>query len=336
MTMTDVEVSIVLCSHRRFDMLTRAVESLLDQTVSPDCYEVIVVDNDGEPNPDIQKLVLNATKRMSIKYLHESKLGLSHARNAGGRSARSDYIGYIDDDAKANPRYIDILIQILDTHRPDICGGPYYPFFQDAKPRWFKDAYGTHTHGNKARFLSQREALSGGNIIFARCLLERIGWFDPQLGMKGKRIGYGEETMAQIRAREIYPQTRIYYDPELFVYHLVPAHKMSIIYQIRRAYKIGTDQAFFWIDQENLKNVQYKAFWVFFRTVARLFSKELIEIIFRDSRRYQYWQNYVYEETSQRFRVLGAQISILSNFIRSRTNRFCRFIFKGTSKNCLF
>jgi len=148
------------------------------------------VDNDHQPNPEVQKIVSNVKSNISTKYLHESKLTLSNARTAGGKLATSDYISYMD-DAKANPKYIEILTQILDTHKPDICGGPYYPFYLDPKPVWFLDRYGSSSLGDEFRYLTSREYLNGGNIVFRWGLMDEVGWFDPNLGMTGKKIWYG-------------------------------------------------------------------------------------------------------------------------------------------------
>ncbi len=66
-------ISIVISSHRRFDLLAGAIESLVNQTAPADAYEVIVVDNDHNPNRPIQEIVSNANSHICIRYLHECK-----------------------------------------------------------------------------------------------------------------------------------------------------------------------------------------------------------------------------------------------------------------------
>jgi len=314
--MNKVDISIVICTHRRFDLLAGAVQSLVEQSALPDSYEVIVVDNDHQPNPEVQEIVSKAISKISIKYLHESKLGLSHARNAGGKLATSDYIGYMDDDAKANPKYIEVLLKILHEHVPDICGGPYYPFYLDPKPHWFRDIYGTGSHGDEARFLFGHEFLSGGNIILLKNLLEEIGWFHPKLGMKGRKLGYGEETMVQIKARSTHPGLKIYYDPELYVLHLVPAYKMSIWYEIRRAYQTEKYQVYFWMPETKHRATHTRVFLSLAKTLLDLSVNIFFGIVFRDRLQYLYWQNYVYEKSFKYFSALGGQMRLAADFFK--------------------
>jgi len=130
--------------------------------------------------------------------------------------------------AKAPEQWLEIAKQIIDQHSPAIFGGPYYAFYNSPKPKWFKDSYSSHTLGDQAHPLEFNEFVSGGNIFFRKSLLQEIGGFDPKLGMIGNKIAYGEETALQIYIRESMPYELIYYDPELYVYHLVRTEKMSL------------------------------------------------------------------------------------------------------------
>lgn len=314
MTMTEFDVSIVICTHRRFDLLADVVQSLVNQTASSDSYEVIVVDNDHHPNPAVREIVSNARPKITIKYLHESKLGLSHARNAGGKFAASDYIGYMDDDARANPKYIEILAQILDTHKPDVCGGPYYPFYLDPKPVWFLDRYGSSSLGDEPRYLMSREYLTGMNIIFRRDLLDEVGWFNPNLGMTDTKVWYGEETIIIINAWIAHPDLKVYYDPELFVYHLVPAWKMRIWNLMKIAHQKGKSHAYFWIPEDKHDFFRRRAPYNLMVSLLYLGRKIFLGIISRDRKKYPFWQNYVIEDISGNIERIGNHTRLILDF----------------------
>lgn len=311
--MAKPKISIVVCTHRRVNLLKGAVQSLIEQSVSSASYEVIVVDNDIIANQGVKKIVEEARKHISIRYMNEKRVGLSYARNAGGKIARSDYVGYIDDDARANPKYIETLLQIISAHKPDICGGPYYPFYLDHKPKWFLDRYGADSKGNKPHFLTSREYLSGMNIIFRRNILDELGWFNPHLGMTGKNLWYGEETMVQIKAWNSYPGLKVYYHPKLFVHHLVPARKMSVWNRMRMAYQIGKCQVYFWIPETEHKKARSHAPWHLVNLVLRLLGKILPGIIFCDRKKYPFWQNYVYEKLSGYIGLIGGQLRLTTD-----------------------
>jgi glycosyltransferase involved in cell wall biosynthesis len=315
MAIKKVDISVAICTHRRFDLLAGAVESLVDQTASPDSYEVIVVDNDDHPNPTVQEIVSNASSQILVRYLHESKLGLSHARNLGGKFASSDYIGYLDDDARANPNHIEILTQICQKYRPDICGGPFYPFYLGPKPEWFKDLYGSgYFHGNEPRYLKSGEYLGGGNIVFRRNVLDRLGWFDPNLGMTGNKMWYGEDTIMLINAWRANPALKVYYDPELFVYHLVPPWKMTIGNLLKMEYIKGKSHAYFWIPGEKHSFFRKLSPCILMLSLFYLGFKVFRGVIWFDRGRYPFWQNFAVEILTPEVERIGRHIRLASDF----------------------
>src|SRR5262245_25758108 len=96
------QLSIIVCTYNRYDMLPNAITSLLGQQVAPDSLEIIVVDN----SPD-QTAALNFSTRLAyeprIRYFIEPTPGLSNARNVGVGHSRSNLVAFLDDDAIAAP-----------------------------------------------------------------------------------------------------------------------------------------------------------------------------------------------------------------------------------------
>ena len=314
-------ISIVICTHRRFDLLEGAIESLVNQTASSHIFQVIVVDNDQCSNPEVKEIVEKVKRKITIQYIHEPKLGLSHARNTGGQNARADYIGYMDDDAKAPVDYIKNIEKLIRRHQPDIFGGPYFPFYLDPKPEWFQDSYGTGTKGDDVRFLSENEYLDGGNIGFNRSILELTGWFDPALGMTGKKVWYGEETMVIIRARELKKDLKVYYEPEIYVEHLVPVWKMSVVNQLKKRFQQGRSQVYFWILEKDQKKARSQSPGKFLRILFSILLKTVPQLILRNRSRYPFSQNFLFEEVSKSFNSLGGQSTLIIDLLYNRINK---------------
>ncbi|MBO1345906.1 MAG: glycosyltransferase family 2 protein [Hormoscilla sp. GUM202] len=77
--MTDPKMSAIICTHNRDNYLGAAIDSLLAQDF-PD-FEVLVVDNGSS---DRTREVVEARLSDSrLRYVFESVLGLSVARNTG-------------------------------------------------------------------------------------------------------------------------------------------------------------------------------------------------------------------------------------------------------------
>lgn len=315
MTVKNISVSIVICTHRRFDLLEGAVKSLVNQTASPESYEVIVVDNDRYPNPPVQEIISDASSKIRIRYLHESRVGVSYARNVGGGSARSEYIAYLDDDARANPRHIASLAEICEKYKPDICGGPCYPFYLDAKPAWFKDSYGSNClYGDVPRYLGPKEYLIGANIVAHRNVLDRVGWFDSCLGPRGNRIWYGDETLVMINAWKANPDLKVYYDPNLFVHHLVPGWKMSMKNLFRVQYMKGQSHAYFWIPEDKRNLFRRLSPCILMVSLVCSGFNVLRGLLSFEREKYPLWQNFALEVLYPEVERIGRRIRLTSDF----------------------
>ncbi|MGZ5287818.1 MAG: glycosyltransferase, partial [Flavisolibacter sp.] len=91
-------ISVVICSYNRADYIIDAVESLYQQSISKELFEVFVVDNNSIDNTG--ELVQNYIQKYPDYHLHyitESRQGASFARNTGASFARSPLLCFMDD-----------------------------------------------------------------------------------------------------------------------------------------------------------------------------------------------------------------------------------------------
>ncbi len=191
-----IKISCIICTYNRVDLLRRALDSVINQTLSERMYEIIVVDNNSEDNT--KQIAKSYSKtHNNIRYVLERAQGLSHARNRGANEAIGQYIIYLDDDAKADRDWLRIAIECFENKAisPIAIGGPILPFYADPKPNWFKDEYEIRSWGKSARLLSPGESFSGSNMAFRKEILMHFGGFDSKLGVKGPVLSLGEDTI---------------------------------------------------------------------------------------------------------------------------------------------
>lgn len=312
---SDLKLSIIICTHRRFDLLKLAINSLVNQTAPKESYEVIVVDNDNDKNPEVINIIEKAGKIINTSYIFENKLGLSYARNTGGKYAKAEYVVYMDDDAKAPINYISSINSAIKNIKPDILGGPFIPFYLSSKPKWFKDSYGEDPKKGFTGFLNNEQFISGMNICFNKSILDKVNWFDSAYGMKGNNIAYAEETVVQISAWKLNSKLRVYYDTNIYVEHLVPSHKMKLIDRFKRKYNIGKSQAYIWLEKEDLNSAKRNAPKKLIKIIFLFLVKGVPGIIFRDHNKYKFWQNYVYEEISNYFASIGQEWRLTKDYL---------------------
>ena len=183
----------------------------------------------------------------NFRYVHEPALGLSQARNTGFREARTNYVGYIDDDATAGPRWIEgALRSFLDLSPcPQWVGGPIDLNWSVPDPGWISAdmevALGKIDLGSEARFLVDGERLGGGNSFYPKSVLEEAGGFDIRLGRKGTNLLSAEETQLQHRIQSQGGQ--LYYHPDVLIHHLVAAERVVPKWFYRRYYWGGFSNA---------------------------------------------------------------------------------------------
>ena len=233
-------VSIIICTYNRAELLTSCLDSIYNQSISADCYEVIVVDNNSlDSTRDVVSGFMQKFK--NLQYLNEKNQGLSFCRNAGYRAAQSKYIAYIDDDAMAQPDWIEkIIIFLKDKPYVVAFGGRHAGYCPVEIPTWFPEHYINKSAGNANRPLSSHEWINGTNMIYTKSILEAMHGFNTDLGMKGKKVSYGEETKLQNQIRQ--SGHEIYYVADLAVKHFVDPRKFSIWWNIKSFYGEGRTQ----------------------------------------------------------------------------------------------
>jgi glycosyltransferase involved in cell wall biosynthesis len=302
--MTPLVISIVICTHNRADLARDAILSVLEQDFPRDEYELLIVDNASTDNTRAMAQEICKT-HSNVRYIFESNVGLSHARNRGWMEASGEYVGYLDDDAKASAQWLSAAYTVVKDIHPEAFGGPYYAFYNTPKPRWFKDEYGSHSKSNSARPLEKEELLNGGNMFVRRDVLVRLGGFDPKLGMAGRRIAYAEETYFFISLRREIASCVLYYHPLVSIYHLVRPEKFNLWLHPVRYFAMGRDN-----HRASSHSTDSPASM---RGLIKWCIKIILQIIWallsgpflRDRKKYPYFQNYLYEEAFPLFAQLG-------------------------------
>lgn len=235
---TTPKLSVVICTYNRAPLLAAALRTLCEQHPPPlPPHEILVVDNNSTDNT--RETAESFAARGPVRYVRETQQGLSCARNRGWREAAGEYVAYVDDDCRLPPEWLSVAADVIDRVAPAAFGGPYSAFYNTAKPRWYRDAYGSSIPGDEARPLGPHEYLSGGNLCIRRDILARLDGFRPALGMNGDAMGYGEETelLRRIRARDA--SAVVYYEPRLHVQHLVRPEKTALRWIARHHFVSG-------------------------------------------------------------------------------------------------
>jgi glycosyltransferase involved in cell wall biosynthesis len=236
-------ISVVICTYNRAAILRGALESLRTQSLDPATYEILVVDNGcTDETAQVVEQLQAKCGDVLLTLVHEPVQGLSSARNAGARRARAPFLAYMDDDARADTRWLELLLLSFENVEPLpwAVGGRTLPIYPTAKPNWFKEQYEVQSWGEQPRFLATGESFHGCNMAFRSDIIQRFGGFDQSFEMRGDFLALGDETDLFKRIWEQCGSLALfYYAPDAFVYHRIPAFKMSLAYMLKRAFAAG-------------------------------------------------------------------------------------------------
>lgn len=271
----DVIISAVVCTYNRSHILSSCLESLVNQSLDKNFYEIIVVNNNSVDSTD--DIVRDySIKYPSIRMLDEKRQGLSHARNLGYIEARGEYIAYLDDDAKADKNWLANILKAFESLSPipAAVGGKVLPYYLCMKPDWFLDEYEVRSWGEKAHFLKPRQAkfgFSGSNMAFQKRILQKFFGFSPGFGMTGGHLGLSEETELFYRISQ--ETSYFWYDPEIIVEHLVPEFKMKLDYMVKRIFRgaicihkirLGRERSYSYFVTLNIAKIIFYSLMLFF------------------------------------------------------------------------
>ena len=279
------KLTIVICTYNRSYLILETIPTVLNQDISNDNFNVIIVNNNS--NDDTAGLLYGFSKQYdNLSIINETKQGLGYAKNAGMNAATTEWIVYLDDDAKVPKDFVKKAINNITNYNFQCFGGVYLPWYKYGKPKWFLDKYASN-NGKLAEFNALKEDyISGGIMAIKKTILYKFGGFPTNLGMIGNRVAYGEETLLQIRMRN--SGIEIGYDPNWLIYHLVNRYKLSPWWYIKNGFASGRDA---WLIYEELVSIK-KIIKYFYRSI-KLFLNNFFKCTLKLTQKDYKWQNWL-------------------------------------------
>ena len=201
--------TVIIPTRNRAKSLIQAAESVLRGNIRPD--QILVVDN-GSTDDTRQMILALARREPSVRLLSWKKNNVSEARNWGARTARTEWLAFLDDDCVAPPVWLERAASLIRKNRAKemVLGGDYLLPAEQVPPE--------STSG--PAMMPEGSYLPEGNLFMPRKLYLAFGGMNPDLGPNEKRFGYHEGTDLQIRIEQRNPKgsPRIL-ARELAVYH---------------------------------------------------------------------------------------------------------------------
>lgn len=234
-------VSVIIPAHSldRWDDLCKAVASVQAQTVRG-LETVIAIDH----NPELLAKATREFPEVTVVANTVSR-GASATRNAGVAASHGQVLAFLDDDAVAQPNWLDVLLQPLADPSVVGVGGRLEPLWKTSRPRWFPLEFDWVVG---CSYLGMPENTAPVRNVWSNNMAIRRDAFDA---IRGFRDGFGkigahsqpEDTDLCLRAAAHNGGGLWIYEPQAVASHQVPADRATLKFFLKRCYNEGRGKA---------------------------------------------------------------------------------------------
>jgi glycosyltransferase involved in cell wall biosynthesis len=245
--------SVVVSTYdqKRWDDLVSCLRSLESQT-RPPLETIVVVDHNSD-------LLERARREFPAATVipNAGPRGLAGARNSGIAATDGEIVAFIDDDARAEPSWLEELEGCISEPATVGAGGALLPLWQGPEPAWFPRefywVFGCSYTGLPDRLAPVRNPI-GANMAMRKSALGEVGGFrqgeseDAPREIRSRGVvraggNVPDDTDLAIRIKQRRPDAVWLYQPKARVLHTVTPERTSLGYFLRRCYEEGAGKA---------------------------------------------------------------------------------------------
>ena len=157
-------------------------------------------------------------------------------RGPGAEVAHGDILVFLDDDAVAEPDWLEYLLAPFEDPHAVAVGGAPLPNYETARPRWFPAnfdwVFGCAYSGMPHK-LAPYPRLIGANMAVRTQAFRELGGFHS--------IDFDDLDLC-MRLAVQRPEDLIMYEPRAIVFHFVPSQRVSWHYFWRRCFFVNREK----------------------------------------------------------------------------------------------
>jgi cellulose synthase/poly-beta-1,6-N-acetylglucosamine synthase-like glycosyltransferase len=161
------KITVIVPAYNEQELIAGCLDSLLNQTLTRDEYEIIVVDNNSTD------LTARISLSMGVKVERELRKGYVHAIRRGIEVSQTELIAFTDADCRVPPDWLEKILSNFDSSAKVVGVGGKLAFYDI--PSFFDKTVRSILYLN--------EALPGNNMAVRREALHRIGGVDPRINL---------------------------------------------------------------------------------------------------------------------------------------------------------
>lgn len=238
--MLTVQIVIPCFTEKRWGHTLEAIRSAYEQT-----YKSTVVVAVDHNQTLLARLNAEVSSEITVVANRFTK-GASGARNTGALVGTADLIAFLDDDAVAEPTWIEQLVYGLTEESSAVgAGGTIVPAWETSCPKWYPKEFSWVIGATAAVSTNGPSVVRNVwscNMIVKREFFVAAGAFRAGFG-KVNEAAEPEDTELCLRMASLTPDATWLFIPNAIVKHVVPAERATWWYFVSRCWAEGRGKA---------------------------------------------------------------------------------------------
>lgn len=284
-------ISVVIPTYKRPDSVKTLLESLMNQTLPIEKFEVIIVDNNSEDETEQTVKKFISKYKNNLFYFLQKKKGAAAARNLGFANAKSEIILFLDDDMIASPALLEEHLRFHNKNpEENKCVLGYFETEWNEKDdtflKFLHDSALQNDFPDDSGDDVSYNYFFTGNISCSSSAIKKVGGFDEGFSV------YGVEDI-DLGYRLTVDGNKIYFNKKAFSIH---NYNPGIEEFLKKREKVGMSLGYFLNKFPHLKgDFNFGKFPWFFLGFGHLVYCKLAGFFINKSKSYKYSKlHYIY------------------------------------------
>jgi GT2 family glycosyltransferase len=202
---------------------------------------IVIIDESHELFSKISDYTKNNHYNNVRTVFNPCNNGLSYSRNLGIENATGEVIAFIDDDAVPYSNWADSIVKTFEEDETiGAVTGDIIPLWENEDMSWFpKELHWmiSCSYVMTPTVKQEFERGFGANMSFRKVVFDKVGFFDTNFGINGKKWVGGEDTDMFLRVKKL--GMKIVFNPGACVHHKIYKYRIQTKNIIKRAYNGG-------------------------------------------------------------------------------------------------
>ena len=246
-------LDIIICTYNRAVYLDRVLKAISSSTrhlasakqqrsSNIDWGVTVVNNNSTDETAEVIKKHCQENKISNLRTITETKQGLNYARQAGILHTKRAWFAFIDDDCLIPPDWVAQTVAFAEKHPQCGAFGGKVILQWEQTPRSFVKRFGyCFAEQNYGDTPQRIDCLVGTGMTINRSALLSTGWLEKQYLQDriGKKLISGGDVELALRLGS---RHQLWYNPNCYLHHLIPAHRTTLSYLLKMNYGLGISQ----------------------------------------------------------------------------------------------